>query len=39
MMQEKKVFLAGGLTPDNIEAAIQRMDVWGIDISSGVETD
>ena len=39
MMQEKKFFLAGGLTPDNIEAAIQRMDVWGIDISSGVETD
>ena len=39
MMQEKKVFLAGGLKPDNIEAAIQRMDVWGIDISSGVETD
>ena len=39
MMQEKKVFLAGGLTPDNIEEAIQRMDVWGIDISSGVETD
>ena len=39
IMQEKKFFLAGGLTPDNIEAAIQRMDVWGIDISSGVETD
>ena len=39
MMQEKNFFLAGGLTPDNIEAAIQRMDVWGIDISSGVETD
>ena len=39
MMQEKKFFLAGGLTPDNIEVAIQRMDVWGIDISSGVETE
>lgn len=39
MMQKKKVFLAGGLTPDNIEAVIQQLDVWGIDISSGVETD
>ncbi len=39
MMKNRKVFLAGGLTPENIEDAIQRLDVWGIDISSGVETD
>jgi len=39
MMKGRKVFLAGGLTPSNIEDAIGRMDVWGIDISSGVETD
>lgn len=38
-LKEKKIFLAGGLTPENIEDAIHRLDVWGIDISSGVETD
>ena len=37
--KDKKIFLAGGLTPENIEEAIHRLDVWGIDISSGVETD
>lgn len=38
-MESRKVFLAGGLTPENIGDAIHRLDVWGIDISSGVETD
>ena len=38
-LKEKRIFLAGGLTPENIEDAIHRLDVWGIDISSGVETD
>lgn len=39
LLSEKKIFLAGGLTPDNIEAAVSQLGVWGIDISSGVETD
>lgn len=39
MMEGRKVFLAGGMTPENIEEAIHRLDVCGIDISSGVETD
>lgn len=39
MMEGRKVFLAGGMTPENIKEAIHRLDVCGIDISSGVETD
>lgn len=38
-VEGRKVFLAGGMTPENIKEAIHRLDVCGIDISSGVETD
>ena len=39
LIGEKKIFLAGGLTPDNIEAAARLPGVWGMDLSSGVETE
>ena len=36
---KRTYFLAGGLNPENIPEAIQRIHPWGIDLSSAVETD
>lgn len=36
---QRPYFLAGGLDPDNVRAAIETLHPYAVDVSSGIETD
>ena len=39
MLFRSPYFLAGGLSPENVEEAVNTLNPYAVDVSSGIETD